>query len=351
MEVQSGEEVTFHLRWDGPWGGANKNMGIEIYRYDEDLEWVTDSNQSYFNRQNGESGDNSFDSLRFRATSSEDYCVRVEFPSGLSGSNRPDWVQLGIFNSSLSPDIPKLEYHTQDPENHDEGASLGGYGEQKNDGIMAVGAARYTTPGTIKDYSSRGPAPEHTDTKPDIVGATESHTVTSGNGGTSQAAPHVAGLAALVMWKHDEAGASYDPAAIAKYLEDHAELPSLPSNVSSQSHANTWGHGFAKLPCPSRHLSVPTGTLWNLYYRNGAWNSSDCKSHILPSNYADYYSFTLAQRTNISIDLQSTASPRVRTYLQLIAGISPVGTNLATENRKKAGAVNNISMWKKARTR
>ena len=57
-------------------------------------------------------------------------------------------------------------------------------------------------------------------------------------GGTSAAAPHVAGLAALVKQRFPDMG----PVEIANYLRDNAE-PRSPAHV--------WGHGLAQLPPPN----------------------------------------------------------------------------------------------------
>ncbi len=98
-----------------------------------------------------------YTTLAYQANQQSTYCVRVKFRASLSASDRPAWVHLGIFNSSRAPTIPTLTYHTGDPQLHAEGASLGGYGEQRNANVLAVGAARYSTPGIIRSSSSRGP--------------------------------------------------------------------------------------------------------------------------------------------------------------------------------------------------
>ena len=114
--------------------------------------------------------------------------------------------------------------------------------------MLAVGAAPLYDVNTIEDFSSRGPTPDGR-VKPDIVGADCGETVTdeervrdSGDScwfsGTSQAAPHVAGLAALVRQRFPD----YTPDQVADYLKDNAEQRERPHPN------NTWGHGFAMLP-------------------------------------------------------------------------------------------------------
>ena len=112
--------------------------------------------------------------------------------------------------------------------------------------MLAVGAAPWTDVHAIEPFSSRGPAPDGR-VKPDIVGADCGVTARSplneynrGFCGTSQAAPHVAGMAALVRQRFP----SYTPAQVASYLKDNAEQRRSPDPN------NTWGHGFAILPPP-----------------------------------------------------------------------------------------------------
>ena len=118
----------------------------------------------------------------------------------------------------------------------------------KKTDMLAVGAAPWYDVNTIEDFSSRGPTPDDR-FKPDIVGADCGETVTDEErvrdsrdscwfSGTSQAAPHVAGLAALVRQRFPD----YTPDQVPDYLKDNAEQRERPHPN------NTWGHGFAMLP-------------------------------------------------------------------------------------------------------
>ena len=85
-----------------------------------------------------------------------------------------------------------------------------------------MGAVHWQT-SELKDYSSRGPAPDGR-IKPDIAGPTDVSTIASDGrvrsfGGTSAAAPHVAGASALV--KH--ANPAFTPDQIQQFLEQRAE--------------------------------------------------------------------------------------------------------------------------------
>ena len=108
--------------------------------------------------------------------------------------------------------------------------------------MLAVGAAPWYDVHEIEWYSSRGPTRDGR-IKPDVVGADCGATALEepawrGFCGTSQAAPHLAGMAALVRQRFPD----MTPAAVADYLKEHAEQRGEPHPN------NTWGHGFAVLP-------------------------------------------------------------------------------------------------------
>ena len=119
--------------------------------------------------------------------------------------------------------------------------------ESTSNGMLAVGAAHWRTPSAIASYSSRGPLPiDDGVAKPDIVGATGARTSVRNFGGTSQAAPHVAGLVAILRQRYPNGS----PAWYASRLLQWAEMREGGVN-------NTWGWGFAKLRPPGPDLLVP----------------------------------------------------------------------------------------------
>ena len=104
--------------------------------------------------------------------------------------------------------------------------------------MLAVGAAPWFDTATIEPFSSRGPTPDGR-IKPDIVAADRGDTATIGSfPGTSQAAPHVAGMAALLKQRSPTMG----PVELASYFKQNALERGDPGPD------NTWGHGFAILP-------------------------------------------------------------------------------------------------------
>ena len=130
---------------------------------------------------------------------------------------------------------------------HSPGHHMGNPEESRNPGMMAVGATHYWNTSTIAAYSSQGPTMDGR-TKPDITGIACGRTVVyppvAVDGGqcwfrgTSQAAPHVAGLAALIRQRFPD----YGPRETVSYLQQHA------SDRGTAGADNTWGHGLATLP-------------------------------------------------------------------------------------------------------
>ncbi len=125
--------------------------------------------------------------------------------------------------------------------------------------VYAVGAADVTIPGTLEDYSAEGPvlgpggsqaAPSPANPKPDGVSVSGVSTVTygaSGFGGTSSAAPHTAGIAAILTQlrneKYGTPPAANNPAGMAGQLSLFAlEDPTFPSTFDT-----TYGNGLVKL--------------------------------------------------------------------------------------------------------
>ena len=137
----------------------------------------------------------------------------------------PSWIQLLVWGAS------------GDLQDHVTARSIGNPAESRNSGMLAAGAARVSDTNTIESFSSRGPTTDNR-TKPDIVGADGGTSSTYGTWhGTSQASPHVAGLAALVKQRFP----TKSPSSIASYLKTNALARGTVPN-------NTWGYGFARLP-------------------------------------------------------------------------------------------------------
>ena len=227
VSLSSGEEYGAQLRWQGTWRGASKDL--DIYLLDSSLNIVTFSED----KQSGGSGDDPFESIFYTPSTSGTYCLRIKHQNGAF----PGWVQLQSFSGET------LERNT---ESH----ALGNPAETKSSGALAVGASPWFNTNAYFASSSRGPLPDGT-IKPDIMGVSGIATASYGATvfGTSFAAPHIAGLAALVKQRYP----SRSPSSIASYLKTNALSRGTKPN-------NSYGHGFAHLPAPPAATPTPTPT-------------------------------------------------------------------------------------------
>ena len=202
------------LRWEGVWGGETTDLDIIL----TNSSGVVISPAG--NIQDGDDADRSYEYLSCPtiATTGKHY-FSVKRQSGTA----PAWVQL------QSRDVD-LKHITNS-------GGINGAAESSNPGMIAVGAAYWDKTEALAGYSSRGPAPDGR-IKPDIVGATGVHLSQGFFGGTSQAAPHIAGLAALVI----EQNPDLTPAEVVTYLKNSA-IP-RGSKVPNKN----WGAGFGYLP-------------------------------------------------------------------------------------------------------
>ena len=253
--VNEGDLVTLFLRWDDAWGGADCDLDLALLTRDPGtgnnvLVGLDDR------IQDGSVGSYPVSLLNFEeATASQagQYFLAIFKNTCV---DEPDWIQLIAW---IGDD---LEYYSG-------GYHMGNPEESRNTGAMAVGATHWWDTQTIASYSSRGPTLDGR-TKPDITGvacgrSTVIPPTTSTDGsiscwfaGTSQSAPHVAGLASLVKQRFP----NYQPTRVTKYLMTNA------AERGAAGEDNTWGHGLAALPDPSIVPSAsPTS---NIAVRDGA---------------------------------------------------------------------------------
>ena len=224
--LEAGDWIRVQLRWEDSWEGASTDLDLRIQDTRQVLAVSVDP-------QSGAADHIPREVIAGDVPRSGEYGIIVQHVSG----SAPDWIQLMVSG------VGSIQRYTKS-------GSITNPAESAKPGMLAVGATHYYDTNTIASYSSRGPTPDGRP-KPDIVGTAcgetasyepESPEFHDGNycwfPGTSQAAPHVAGLAALVRQRFPD----YTPAQVASYLKDNAEQRETPDPN------NTWGHGFAQLP-------------------------------------------------------------------------------------------------------
>ena len=303
--LDPGTRFNAELRWDGTWGGAVRNLDL----------YLLDTQRRAFvlrstDPQSGDVGHFPYEYISGIYTGSTKIvaCWVVLHVSG----SRPDWIQLQNYASNGAI----LQHYTG-------GGSIENPAESANRGLLAVGATHYWDTSTIADYSSQGPTPDGR-VKPDIVGTACAETASNdlspsefydGNNcwfaGTSQASPHVAGLAALVRQKFPE----YTPQQVAQFLKDNADERGEPGDD------NTWGSGFALLPPPTDECGEILTADVTI---SGTW-AAGCDSEVSGRGHARYYGFTLVQESEVTISLESADAD---SYLYLREGEARSGTAL-----------------------
>ena len=213
------------LRWEDEWGRAETDLDLLVYEQGNDEIWLQSRDT-----QSGSEGHFPYESVSGRGP--------VDILIVHRGGPDPDWIQLvGWRQTRLTL-------------NSSGAGSIINPAESANPGMLAVGAAPWGDVNSIESYSSRGPTPDGR-VKPDVVGADCGETATESEPfcGTSQAAPHVAGMAALVRQRFPD----YTPAQVVSYLKENAQ-----QRISSPDPNDTWGHGFLVLPPVTQQPPPPT---------------------------------------------------------------------------------------------
>ncbi len=254
-EITGSWGTNLQLRWADKWGGATRDLDLYLYLNGKIVAKST-------NHQEGRLGDRPHEWVPIGDDEGyEEYKVKVV----ARDDDLPQWIQLVLWKG-------RLDQYT-------ENGSITNPAESTNPGMLTVGAAHWQTPNTIEYYSSRGPTPDGR-VKPDLVGAACGKTaLVRVFCGTSQASPHVAGMAALVRQRFP----NYTPVQVAAYLKDNAV-----QRVPSPDPNNTWGHGFAVLP-PLQGDTADWSALLALYNAAGGPGWSNKHNWLSDRPLDDWY--------------------------------------------------------------
>ena len=292
-----------YMRWDDKWFEAVNDLSLVVVSNPGEPKEsvIATSNDA----QDGGDYDVPKEWITLTNPGSQTATVALRVKS-MDGS-KPSWVQLVVWDGGV------LARATN-------GYSVGSPADSPHLGVLGVGAG---SPTGLHSYSSRGPTPDGR-IKPDIIGAAGHGTATRPSFfGTSAAAPHVGGLAALVAQQNP----SFTPTQTTSYLKTHAAPRGTPVPNSE------WGHGFAQLPslsCVDDLISSGS--------TSGSWSTS-CISAINSQKSSRYYTFSLTQQSTVTIDLSST----VDSYLNLRSGYN-AQTGTALHQDDNSGSGNNARL-------
>ena len=235
LDLNMRKSTIVQLRWDGDWSAEATDLDLHLF------DATGNPLAQSLNPQEGRNGNTPYE-IAFPATDDQAY-IQI---TGRTG-NLPRWIQIVLWNGSIVGST--------------EGGSTNNPAESANSGMLTVGATHWDNTEAIEEYSSRGPTPDGR-IKPDLVGVACGETALFGAGnafcGTSQAAPHIAGLAALVRQRFPE----LSPQDVRQYLMSHAE------DRGAAGPDNNWGAGFAVLPAPPSPTPTHTPTATATYIRS-----------------------------------------------------------------------------------
>ncbi len=237
-------DVRAFIRWDDEWGGADCDLDLILAKFvpGEGYERVAAGDDV----QDGGDGDIPKEFVAFEVPDASEEGTYALFIKKENCANVPAWIQLTAWG------ISGLRYYS--PGHH-----IGNPAESDNEGMLAVGATHWWDTEYLADYSSRGPTMDGRP-KPDITGVACAWSATRARPGsscpfvgTSQASPHVAGMAALVKQRFPD----YTPEQVADYLQENA------TERGTAGEDNQWGSGFAILPTaalkPTANIAVRAG--------------------------------------------------------------------------------------------
>ena len=246
FRAEKGDEIRVFLTWnDWPVSDQDYDLYLNFINFSGDLEFVASS----LDEQSASANNPPVERIEIKAESSGRYRVSVKS----WGDARPRRLKIWSLNHDFE------EYSVAEN-------SIGSPADAR--GAMSVGAVHwdYYDLGRIADYSSRGPTTDGR-FKPELVAPSGVSTVSYGESeffygytGTSAAAPHVAGAAALIK--------SANPSYSRDQLWD--ALIEATVDIGTRGQDNTFGHGKLVLPVLPQELpsAGPFGYSPPVVYRN-----------------------------------------------------------------------------------
>ncbi len=176
-EFSAGDLIIVSLRWDDTWGAACSDYDLELFGPNGSLVRAS--------RHSQDCTGNPVEGMQILAAQSGRYGVRIVRASD-DVSRRLDLMLVGSPGRGEALDIFSVGGSLSEPADHPL--------------VLTVGAVSALDPGVVASFSSRGPTVDGR-TKPDVLSPAGLAGAVEGGAsfaGTSAAAPHVAGLAAML---------------------------------------------------------------------------------------------------------------------------------------------------------
>lgn len=196
-QFSAGDLITVSVRWDERWGAACSDYDIELFGPSGALVRASRAIQNC--------DDDPVESLQVLATQTGSYGLRVIQAHASDGPRELDVMMVGSPDRGHPLSLHRAQGSLSEPADHPN--------------VITVGALTISATRTEATYSSRGPTTDGR-FKPNLLSPTGAgnSSPSSSFGGTSAAAPHVAGALALLQ----EAFPSADADRLAALLQTRA---------------------------------------------------------------------------------------------------------------------------------